>query len=577
MGQSQGFAGLWILNAAMSSQADGADAGGAGAAADENWGASTLKALQSVNRRAATLLERDEPPTAKEVTELFASIGDANWPTQNRPNVGGTVRGMCLGLVYGLGGQGFKVSKVSESFGAFTALVTRFIATSLPEDARGRFTFSSVQINYNYAAKRHVDGNNVGPSYIIALGEHTGGGLWTADRGVVQCRHAWAAFDGTVEHETRPFDGQRVSLIAFTNNGCEELTAETAAALRALGFSKGSSERLRDPGAVDEAAFDAWFGRRPPPPAARGAVAVDCAGYACGRGSAWFAFQPGDGPAKPPTRLDCAKNSVGLHVLELEMRKPITAFFGGGAAGGGDDGRRLTRAAGKANPRRYDVYNDASGAVADEFCARVRGLPPGRVVVVTIADSAIAKTRPLPPRVYDALRALGAPRAEEMTTIGYRNPFAFIGVKGAPPGSYEEAFAIDVRAQSKCVLRVSATVVVVGGARGLAAASSDEAARAAASGGVVLRDVAQTRASATRELGAAPVEIGKTAGGRPVYAPAPAPPAVADAGGGGATADEAPSGARPSGDAAAAAAAAVAEGSPAKRLKVDAPVVAAPP
>ena len=133
-----------------------------------------------------------------------------------------------------------------------------------------------------------------------------------------------------------------------------------------------------------------------------------------------------------------------------------------------------------------------------------------------------------------------------------------------------------MRAQSKCVLRVSATVAVVG-PRGLAAASAEEAARAAASGGVVLRDIAQTRASATVELGAAPVEVGKTAGGRPVYAPAPAAPAVADAGAGGATADEAPSGARRSGDAAAAAAAAVAEGSPAKRLKVDAPVVAAPP
>ena len=31
-------------------------------------------------------------------------------------------------------------------------------------------------------AKKHVDGNNIGPSYIIALGEHDGGGLWTADK-----------------------------------------------------------------------------------------------------------------------------------------------------------------------------------------------------------------------------------------------------------------------------------------------------------------------------------------------------------------------------------------------------------
>ena len=62
-------------------------------------------------------------------------------------------------------------------------------------------------MNYNYAARRHVDSNNLGPSYIIALGSHSGGGLWTADRGVVDCHHRWAAFNGTKEHETQPFTG----------------------------------------------------------------------------------------------------------------------------------------------------------------------------------------------------------------------------------------------------------------------------------------------------------------------------------------------------------------------------------
>ena len=50
------------------------------------------------------------------------------------------------------------------------------------------FFCQQVQINYNYAAKRHVDGNNQGPSYIRSFGQHSGGDLWTADQGVISCR-----------------------------------------------------------------------------------------------------------------------------------------------------------------------------------------------------------------------------------------------------------------------------------------------------------------------------------------------------------------------------------------------------
>ena len=46
---------------------------------------------------------------------------------------------------------------------------------------------------------RHVDGNNLGPSYIMSLGEHTGGKLWTADQGEIDCHKKWAKFDGKKE------------------------------------------------------------------------------------------------------------------------------------------------------------------------------------------------------------------------------------------------------------------------------------------------------------------------------------------------------------------------------------------
>ena len=55
--------------------------------------------------------------TMEEVEKLLLTMG-ANWPTQQRPNVtereDGSVPGMCLGLVHGLGGQGMKVSLIAE-------------------------------------------------------------------------------------------------------------------------------------------------------------------------------------------------------------------------------------------------------------------------------------------------------------------------------------------------------------------------------------------------------------------------------------------------------------------------------
>ena len=127
------------------------------------------------------------------------------WPMQP-PNVtpnGAPVCGFSMGLVFGLGGLGLKVSKVSQEFPWLTKLLTRYIASTVPDKS---FKFSSLQVNYNYAARRHVDGNNLGPSYIQALGEHTGGELWTGDQGVLNCSGTWRKFNGTVVHDPKHDD-----------------------------------------------------------------------------------------------------------------------------------------------------------------------------------------------------------------------------------------------------------------------------------------------------------------------------------------------------------------------------------
>ena len=62
----------------------------------------------------------------------------------------------------------------------------------------------------------HTDKSNDGPSAIIALGEFTGGELWTADRGVLPCSNELRLFNGNQPHCTLPFKGERYSLIYFS-------------------------------------------------------------------------------------------------------------------------------------------------------------------------------------------------------------------------------------------------------------------------------------------------------------------------------------------------------------------------
>jgi hypothetical protein len=228
---------------------------------------------------------------------------------------------------------------------------------------------------------------------------------------------------------------------------------------------------------VDEGDFDAFYEKhrkQHPPPVGTGMVALECAGYACGRGAAWISFDVGVEKkaktaqvAEEENDLSAAqkkkqakveaygisgaicttevvservmvkvfpKNKVGLHVVQLQLNS---------------NGNLELVAV-----RRFDLYNRTEQAHA-EFTEWVDCLPSGSIVCIAISDTAIAKKRPMEESAYVALRQLGAP--VDMEVIGYRNPFVFLGVKGLAPG--EARFLLDKRAQSKTVLRLDAKLV----------------------------------------------------------------------------------------------------------------------
>jgi hypothetical protein len=206
-------------------------------------------------------------------------------------------------------------------------------------------------------------------------------------------------------------------------------------------------------------------------------LVVDCAGWACGRGSAWVGYNQKAffGNKTQISQIEMKKNSTGFHVCEFSLQpKTGTVALGANV--------------------RFNFYNDLDGQTK-AFCDYVEKLPSGRIIAITIADSAIAKSRPLGPEIYTALKQLGA--AADCDVIGYRNPFIFVGVKGAAMGT--AAFGLDKHAQSKSLLRIEVKLV------------KNEA------GVVAISENTKSRVLLTDLLGK-PKAIGKTKGGRLLFA-----------------------------------------------------------
>lgn len=389
------------------------------------------------------LAEKDDVDS-ETIVKALREIGN-DWPTQSRPNVtdtGRPVPGLCLGLVFALG-QGAQCSHASEAHPYLTRLLTKWCSKTLPRTKAGRvFPYSSLQINYNYRAIKHVDANNIGPSYIMSLGDHEGGELWTSDRGVIDCRGRWRLFDGNKEHETRPFRGRdRISFIAFAHEQYSKLARPVVDQLRDLGFTAARSDGLDDEfferfrierSYLSEAhnqAFRACLQERRGETILlenSGDVAVECFGRQAEKGGGWMAFNGRDGVAEV---LDLKENSVGIWYLQLNWTRN-----------------------GQLELAKHDRLNFYAnmGAALRELQKRIREMPSGSPVVLGIADTAVAASRPLTKAVYETLHTLGAPL--DMPAIQYRAAWAMIGFKGAKPGQ-----ALTAMGTRSTLLRLDAT------------------------------------------------------------------------------------------------------------------------
>eukprot|EP00747_Dinoflagellata_sp_TGD_P162056 gnl/TRDRNA2_/TRDRNA2_179232_c0_seq1.p1 gnl/TRDRNA2_/TRDRNA2_179232_c0~~gnl/TRDRNA2_/TRDRNA2_179232_c0_seq1.p1 ORF type:complete len:698 (-),score=165.19 gnl/TRDRNA2_/TRDRNA2_179232_c0_seq1:183-2276(-) len=123
------------------------------------------------------------------------------------------------------------LTPATKSYPEVVELLTKWLKDRLPAEAAKKFVFTSLNLNCNYAARIHRDGNNFGPSMIAAFGDFSGGELnyWPeddkgleledlpADKSVsLKLGSGLALFNGNSAHSVNDFEGSRYSVVYFT-------------------------------------------------------------------------------------------------------------------------------------------------------------------------------------------------------------------------------------------------------------------------------------------------------------------------------------------------------------------------
>ena len=243
---------------------------------------------------------------------------------------------------------------------------------------------------------------------------------------------------------------RRFSFILFTPDRYNKLTKSICEEAKRLGVTACSTagvddkyfSQYRDLAAVDEddhVAFTEKHHENNPPSFGSGALSVETNGYAAGRGWGWIAWQTGKSGGDKVHTEHFRKNATGIHVVELDVVPPSSSK------------QVLTFSVREVH--RFNLYQDTEQETK-RFAKWVDKLPKNTIVGCCITDTAMAKTRPLNSTVYESFRKLGA--SDSLTLIGYREPFCFLGWKGADKG--KGVYALDAKKQSKQLLRLDAVV-----------------------------------------------------------------------------------------------------------------------
>lgn len=156
---------------------------------------------------------------------------------QGRPNVNPTGRSWVYSDTFGLSktrdGR-FVATPCTREYPQVMAVMNQWLKDQKPAGFAKHFPFTSISVNYAYAAKIHRDSGNLGPSMGAAFGSFKGGQLryWEDDdrtvprnnvdklleapSKLVDTSKGPKLFDGRRAHAVEAFSGTRFSMVFFT-------------------------------------------------------------------------------------------------------------------------------------------------------------------------------------------------------------------------------------------------------------------------------------------------------------------------------------------------------------------------
>ena len=113
---------------------------------------------------------------------------------------------------------GWYHTKLKTDYPDFQEYIDEFAYYHLPAD----FKWTSVTINKNFKCKRHLDAKNVGMSWIVGLGDYTGGDtiVENSDGSVRFCKikDNPIGFNGSeLWHYVEEWEGDRWSVVFYNN------------------------------------------------------------------------------------------------------------------------------------------------------------------------------------------------------------------------------------------------------------------------------------------------------------------------------------------------------------------------
>ena len=220
-----------------------------------------------------------------DVRNLTDMIKRIAWPSNARRVVRG--KGECLGATNDANGArlGKNTGMRAEFCKAFNQALARAIG-DIP------FHWGSLQVNVDSISEEHRDANNTGLSAIVLLGEFTGGRFTMSDQShslTTDDRGTALIIDGSQLHYSEPFEGYRISVVAFLHKATMDLASSQLEYLRSLGF-RLPCEALPEPCTHVTHGGEDW------PCMACGAFWSDSGAFRTpGYGGAWDEY----GPIKP--------------------------------------------------------------------------------------------------------------------------------------------------------------------------------------------------------------------------------------------------------------------------------------